>query len=604
MKKILYVVAFATFALVSCHDKNAPENQKESNVLTFKASIEALATDANAGNRSAESASTGMAKATINSDNALVWATNDLIGIYFPDFGDKNQPFRLDPADDGKTEGSFAIATEANPSGASATVAYFPYQYSGTRTEKNYPNYPSSSQNNVFDKDDGNGPVMYFKMPDEYWSYDNEKMLTPLIASISSSSDDISFKHAGAAVKLTINNLAGGTYKVKMSVEDKQITGDFHINPANAGTDALALDAAENTALNHITLNTWKSSGAFSWIFPVPTLTAPELSFEIVDNNGITVWSKSPKFAQKNVGRAQLLVMPALSISPYSQFDANATWGVCGDHNSWGDTKMITDGSLCIAKGVTFAANDQFKVRTLGGWTTSYGWDQLNTSKSVAAAVAGTENNNIKISTAGTYDIIFNSSDSEYSGYGAHEIRVVSSSFPYPIPKVSVDITIDGSFADWSEVTPESNGNTTVKIASDDSYIYVYVQRTNASGDYNAIWGGVGYVYIRLDYDNDWTTNGSGVIYDNYGDFVGLLYPYAGSSESPAFQTSAASSWKASPSPSTVDNVTLAGVESSGTATFECRIPRADIPTVPTTTIGIKVHGNKGMSGATFSREL
>lgn len=459
MKKILYVVAFATFALVSCHDKNAPENKKESNVFTFKASIEALATDANAGNRSAESASTGMAKATINSDNALVWATNDLIGIYFPDFGDKNQPFRLDPADDGKTEGSFAIATEANPSGASATVAYFPYQYSGTRTEKNYPNYPSSSQNNVFDKDDGNGPVMYFKMPDEYWSYDNEKMLTPLIASISSSSDDISFKHAGAAVKLTINNLAGGTYKVKMSVEDKQITGDFHINPANAGTDALALDAEENTALNHITLNTWKSSGAFSWIFPVPTLTAPELSFEIVDNNGITVWSKSPKFAQKNVGRAQLLVMPALDITPYEKFEQDDDeWTFHGTigNSDWMDIPMMTDGNYCILSGFTFKNGDAFKIhnKKTDAWYPASNWEFNSTN-------------------AGAKDIIFNISN--------QNISVVNYKFPYPVPSFtpSVSITIDGDMSEWATITSlASTGTSRIrswKFYSDEDNLYFYL---------------------------------------------------------------------------------------------------------------------------------
>ena len=588
MKKVLYLAAAAAIVLVSCKqdEPKIPINE-ESSSFAFKASIENFASpsDLNAGNTQGEKVSSGIAKAAINSDNGLVWATGDKIGVYFPSWlENKNESFTL-VSGEGTTSGTFERDIKESFDHSAASVAFFPWQGSG------------SDKNNVYEG------VMYFKLPSEYWSYDNNDMLTPLVASISNS-DEILFKHAGAAVKLTINNLASGTYKVKMSVEGKQITGNFKINPANAGTDAMVLEAAEDVSKNHITLNTWKSTGAFSWIFPVPALTSPNLTFEIVDNNSVTVWTKSPKSAQSSIGRHDILVMPALSISPYSQFDDIATWGVCGDHNSWGDTKMVTDGTLCIAKGVTFAANNQFKVRTVGGWTTSYGWDQLNTSKSHAAAVAGTENNNIKISTAGTYDIIFNSSSSSYSGYGPYEIRVVESSFPYPVPKVSVDITIDGDFSDWDEVTPESNGNTTVKFASDNTYIYAYIQRTNASGSYSEIWGNGGYVYIRFDYDNDWSTDGAGDIWDNKGDFVGLLYPYAGSSAEPAFNTTATGSWQASPSPSTVANVILRGVESSGTATFECRIPRADIPTVPTTTIGIKVSGNKGMSGATLSREL
>ena len=577
MKKTLFIVAVATL-FFSCQKEVEPSSNEVSNTFAFQATIEQPVSDT---------------KANINASNGLVWQDGDKIGIYVNGWAENcHQQFDLSSGAS-TTSGTFVRNQDAGWFNTDqAKWAFFPWQGTG------------SDKNNIYEN------IMYFKLPSEYWSYDDGDMLTPLVAPVVYSGTEwvynpIEFKHAGAAVKLTVNNLASGTYKVMMTVTDKQITGDFHVNPANAGSEALALDAAENTSLNHVTLNTWKGSGVFNWIFPVPTLTKPKLQFDIIDNNGVTVWSKKLKAQANDLNRGDILVMPAVSITPYAQFNANATWSVCGDPNSWGDTKMITDGKLCIAKGVTFAANQQFKVRTSGSWASSYGWDQLNTSKSHEAAVAGTENNNIKISTAGTYDIIFNSSASSYSGYGPYEIRVVSSSFPYPVPKVSASITIDGTFTDWDEVTPEANGNTTVKIASDKDNIYVYIQRTNASGDYAAMWGGGGYVYIMFDYDNDWSTNGAGVIYTtNIGDFVGLLYPYAGTSAEPAFNTTATGSWQASPSPSTVANVTLAGVESSGTATFECCIPRADIPTVPTSTIGIKISGNKGMSGATFSREL
>ncbi len=588
MKKILYFAAMAALLLVSCNqdEPKINEPEKKTDAFTFKASIEDLATSGNAGS------SSNVAKATINGSYGLNWATGDKIGIYFPTWGDKNQQFNL-TSGEGTTNGEFSRndSGDYNPSDASA--AFFPWQGTG------------SSNNNVYEG------TMYFKLKSEYWSYDNGDMLTPLVASISDAGN-ISFKHAGAAVKLTVNNLVSGTYKVKMSVEGKQITGDFHVNPANAGTDALALDAEEVVSNNHITLNSWKSDGAFSWIFPVPALTSPKLTFEIIDENGVLVWSKSPK-AQSSVGRAGLLVMPDLTINPYKEFDATSTtWTVCGDPNGWGDTKMVTDGSLCIAKSVTITANQQFKIRKDKAWTTSYGWDQLSSEKRKNCA-PGSENNNIKVTADGTYDVIFNSSESAYNGFEAHEIRVVLSKYPYPIAKESAAITIDGSFSDWTSITPESAGNTTVKVVSDESNVYLYVQIANAASD---IWNNNGdkYVYALFELDGDPTNDADQ--WGNKGDFILLLYPYGGTSASPAIITSSSSSAKAwicnpATAPYTVSNISLNGTfsdaDGSGnrTVTYEFSIPRDDMPAIPTTDpITITIKGSKISSNVSISRTL
>lgn len=587
MKKLLYIVAVATLAFISCQrqELDSTNDEAPAKALTFKASIEQL-----------EEATKG----TINSSNQLVWAENDLIGIYFPDWGDKNQPFRLNAADAGSTQGTFTIATAANPSGASATAAYYPYDPIPDPVTAT-PAYPSDSQNHVYDN------VVYYNLKNEYWSYDNGDMLTPLVASISSPNDNINFKHAGGAVKLTLNNLPTGTYKVKMTVVGQQITGYYNIPATSAGTAAMTVNSgADNTANNNITLNTWKSNGVFSWIFPVPELTTPKLQFEVKDENGIIVWSKNKLKAQKNdIGRGDILEMPTISISPYEQFSTTADWSVCGDSNSWGDTKMVTDGKLCIAKSVTFAANNQFKVRTLGAWTTSYGWDELNKTKSINIE-AGTENNNIKVKTAGTYDIIFNSSDSEYCGYAAHEIRVVKSKYPYPLPAVSASIIINGTFTDWDDVPAESSGNTTAKVISDNKNVYFYVQLTNVAG---TVWGSSNsYLYVLFDLDGDPSNDVDQ--WGNKGDFVALLYPYGGTSETPALVTSASSStntWLCKPNTSsyTIENVKLDGTISSGTVTYEFSIPRDDMPAIPTTgTVTITLKGNPMTSSVNLTRSL
>jgi len=443
MKKAFFLVAVATLALLSCQKENDLNTVKpaENHGLTFKASIEAL--------------SDPDTKAAIDASNGLVWAENDMIGIYFPDWGDKNQPFRLNAASAGQTEGEFTIASAADPTGATATAAYFPWW----DTESLSADYPSSSQTNVWEG------VVYFKMKSEYYGYSNGRMLTPLVAPITSSSDNIAFKHAGAAVKVTINNLVSGTYHTTMSVTGKQISGDFHVNPANAGTEALTLDAAEDATKNSVTLHAWKSSGAFSWIFPVPELTKPKLQFEIKDNNGVPVWSKKLKAQANDLGRGDILVMPALTITPYEKFvqDDACAWSFSGNINgsAWQDNvPMVSDGKYWILAGCTFKAGDKFKIRK------SKAWDEAYPSSDWVFTDA----------LAGSKDIIFNSE--------TKEIQVVAHSFPYPEADLSSlstsSITINGDMTDWTFVnslTSNSTGTSRIrswKFASDANNLYFY----------------------------------------------------------------------------------------------------------------------------------
>lgn len=443
MKKSLIIVAFATLFVASCQKENEPAAQNaENKPLSFKASIEQLEEPV---------------KGTIDASNQLVWAKNDLIGIYFPDWEDKNQPFKLNDSDAGNTVGEFTIATAANPSGATATCAYYPWW----DTESGSTAYPSSSQTNVWEG------IVYFKLKSEYYGYSDKKMLTPLVAPITSSSDNISFKHAGAAVKLTVNNLVSGTYHTTMTVAGKQITGGFHVNPANAGTDALALDVAEDASQNHVTLHAWKSSGAFTWIFPVPELSKPKLKFEITDENGVPVWSKSLKAQANDLGRGDLLVMPAIDVTPYANFvqDDACTWSFSGNINggTWqDDIPMVSDGKYWILAGFTFKEGDEFRIRKDKKWDEAY--------------PEGSGNNWVFTSSnAGAKDIIFNSE--------THEIKVVSHKFPYPevdLSSMASTVTMDGNMEDWTYITgltSDSTGTSRIrswKFTSDSNNLYFY----------------------------------------------------------------------------------------------------------------------------------
>ena len=292
--------------------------------------------------------------------------------------------------------------------------------------------------------------------------------------------------------------------------------------------------------------------------------------------------------------------MPAVSISPYQQFNSNADWSVCGDPNGWGDTKMVTDGKLCIAKNVTFAANQQFKIRKYGdsAWEqANYGYDQLNgiigesesKNKWHVNATYGTENNNLKITTAGTYDIIFNSSESDYCGYKSHEIRVVQNGFPYPIPAET--ITLDGSFSDWASVTPvggPNGGYTQCKATYDADYIYFYSKTTGIT------WDAGNYIYYCLDTDNDNTSGGD--LWGHAG-FESIFYIHPLSSTSGTFNTTPSIN-RSYPS-SVSASATLAGTynSSDGIIEVELKVPRTAALVSKGNTIRIWTYASGSSSG-------
>ena len=377
MKKVFYLAAIATLALFSC--QGLEQEDATPKAITFKASIENFAT-----------------KANINDANALVWAKDDKIGIYVndPSWSEQNQPFTLDGAG-GTTSGEF-VYDYGTFTNEHAAAAFFPWQGSVPATD-----------NNVYEG------TMYFKLRNAYSDYTSGQMLTPLVASLSSSSDPIRFKHAGAAVKVTINNLPAGAHSIGMTVDGQQIYGDYHINPANAGTDALTLDGAADLSKNTVWLNyTNDSESAFTFIFPVPALTTPKLSFQIWDKNNILVWSKNLKAQSSNLGRADVLVMPPLNITPYSQFNAvSTTWAFSGTVNgsAWqDDLPMYTDGTYCIFAGRTFKDGDHFKIRKDKGWDEAYPSSDWYFNSG----------------NAGAKDIIFN--------ILTHDISVVDAGCPYP----------------------------------------------------------------------------------------------------------------------------------------------------------------------------
>ena len=561
--KLFFAVAGATLLLFSCQKEIEPTNNPSTgNGFSFTAGIEKLAT-----------------RADINSSNELVWAQGDKIGIFVNDdsWGDnqfKQNPFTLEGAG-GSTTGKFIWDyDDGNFISDKATAAFFPWN--GRNAE--------GSVNNVW-----NGTV-YFKMPSAYSSYTSGQMLTPLVAVVTRGDSDynpIRFKHAGAAVKVTINNLPAGAHSLEMTVDGAQLYGEFNTAvPSSDEEDpsVMTLDNAEDATKNAIKLNIEPadSEREFTFLFPTPALTTPKLSFLMYDKNDVLVWSKNLKAQANNVGRGEVLVMPAIDITPYEQFldgsgDPNVSdeWTVIGTVNgtNWNaDIPMITNGTVCIAKGVSFQAGGEFKVRKDGGWDTAY------------------PSSNHVVSDAGTYDIIFNTSD--------NSVRAVATGCPYP--EVPVTVGIDGNMSEWASVpglvqtATSSNAIEQVKAYADEDNIYVYVKRA-PKGRYTEVWStSAGYYYFFFDLDNDASTGstshsngGSGNLYEAYC----YLFPFSATKGEFVASPSATGSNMA------ITGITCAGACSDSDSDYytevEIAFPRTNFPNISSETIGVRVYGSK-----------
>lgn len=154
---------------------------------------------------------------------------------------------------------------------------------------------------------------------------------------------------------------------------------------------------------------------------------------------------------------------------------------------------------------------------------------------------------------------------------------------------------IDGKFTEWAGIEGATEGNHTFKAASDDLYLYFFSHRTT-EGRFSDIWGGGGYVYIGMNLDGNDETG-----IDLWGngpyEFVGVIYPFAGSADAPEIsETASAGEVTCMPDTFTLANVICKGVVDDEGVKIEYRIPRADLPNIPTTAITIYSWGNKDMS--------
>ena len=252
------------------------------------------------------------------------------------------------------------------------------------------------------------------------------------------------------------------------------------------------------------------------------------------------------------------------------------------------------DGKIAAGTYVPSAANGtvnpgEFNLGADNGWGGFNGTAWFTVASGAATGVAVTDGT-VDVALEGdvyTIEIKTTAVNAKYVG------KLSGGSEP-----VAGAITIDGDMSDWDDIEGVSDGNYGMfKAASDDDYLYFYSWR-NTGGRYSDIWGDKsGYIYLGFDLDGD-ETNGESLWGNGPYDFVGVLYPYAGTADAPAF--SEAPGADCVPANYTLANTFCKGYADENGAYVEYRIPRADLPAIPSTPITIKSWGNKDLTKVTL----
>ncbi len=282
MKKII-VFAITISALFAC----SKEQAEQTKTPLLKATVETQAT-----------------KGTMDSELDFYWQ-KDHIGLFIvkeDDSSTTNADFYT--TDENVKSATFTCATDYSSGYRWNVGAFYPWQ--GTGLEKN----------NIYDG------YVYFKLPVDYYDYESGQSYVPMLANLSGGSDtptDISFKYAGGAVILNLKEVPGAANSLGM-ITNRKISGDDFDGIATTAAGSGSITGPEASSENGVYLHfaTADANRQFKYVFPVPAIKSPTLTFKMWDKNGLVIWTASPK-AQSDIGRASALVMPELTISPVPQ---------------------------------------------------------------------------------------------------------------------------------------------------------------------------------------------------------------------------------------------------------------------------------------------
>ena len=434
----------------------------------------------------------GATKATINASKQIEWAAGDMIGVRLykgsaitgtdggSGYGAWDATFTLDAADAGKTNGSFTCPSPTDE----WLKAYAAW----------YPRYEDADQTNI-----GGDAKLYFYLRSWYDSYTSGTSLMPMMADMSGwseSNTDISFKHVGAGVRVTLKDVPGAANQASLTVNGKNIAGWYTVeDPTTAGIATISAGDGTNSTV-YLKFATASAKRDMTFIFPLPTV---DLSGGIeiklyYDTDHKEFWSRKASTVPVALGRGEVLDMPDITVN----------------RDPEGDVTLYFACNTAVTNSV------MFKSDILG--TAAWPGDDISANYEIiagrkfykvvrpASSIWGQTIDDMYIVCKDTWNTSASSGDFSKPKM-AYYFEATSSAALNQLAKRPAEpkITIDGTFTDWDALSGNtkvtSSGNTTLmKAYSNGTDLFVYLKLTPGSGDTYDLSSGR---YFRLYFDKD-----------------------------------------------------------------------------------------------------
>ena len=295
MKKTIYAIAALAFAFIGC-TKEYNETFAPGDKLVIRAEV-----------------NDALTKVAADNAGSFSWQAGDAITV----LNTSGDAFNLTTA----TEGAAAAFTTDSFEGTLSTEAF----------------YPASTSHKS---------GKFFLEPTFTWK-DGETFM-PMIGTVNTSTKKVSFKTAGAVIKLVCYNVADNARKLVVSSDTKKLSGEF--TPSAEAIVAAAMGASDNT----ITIN-FAAGHPSTMVFyiPVPTGDLGKLSFVVKDDSDANVSNVQTTKGNITMERQHMVAAPAMNCS-----GGEILWSE--DFSDY-DSGDVPSGS--VAKGfgganVTYACTD------------------------------------------------------------------------------------------------------------------------------------------------------------------------------------------------------------------------------------------------------
>lgn len=288
MKKSLYAIAALALVLLGCSKKEFNETFAPGDVVTVRAQVNDTYT-----------------KVAADNAGTFSWQDGDKITI----LNDENAPFEFATVKGG-TDAAF---TSTSFSGGLGTIAYYPASASHTKT--------------------------VFNLASNFEWVENASNM-PMIGTVNTSEKKVSFKTAGAAIKLVCFNVPADARKLVVSSDSKNLSGAMTISSGSIltadGSNAVSITFAAGHPTNMV------------FYVPVPTGNLGKLTFVMKDGSDANVSTPQTTKQAITMDRQHIVAAPALNCDggtvlwseDWSDYSKDALPSSKTDRKGYGDVSI------------------------------------------------------------------------------------------------------------------------------------------------------------------------------------------------------------------------------------------------------------------------